>query len=46
MKGNTVQIVRSRSPRRETRGAKLVRRLKGKSTVRLSTDEIMSLTRK
>jgi AbrB family looped-hinge helix DNA binding protein len=41
-----VRIVR-RSARREAgRGAKIVRRLRGSGSVRMSTDEIMALTRK
>jgi AbrB family looped-hinge helix DNA binding protein len=43
--GGTVRIVRARSPRRETRGDEIVRRLRGSATVKMSTDEIMALTR-
>ena len=43
--GTTVRIVRARTPRRETRGREIVRRLRGSATVRMSTDEIMALTR-
>ncbi len=45
-KGNTVQIVKSKSGTRPTRGAVLVSRLRGRSSVRMSTDEILALTRK
>ena len=43
--GGAVRIVRARSPRRETRGDQIVRRLRGSATVKMSTDEIMALTR-
>ena len=43
--GTTVRIVRARAPRRETRGQEIVRRLRGSATVKMSTDEIMALTR-
>lgn len=46
VKGRAVQIVKSASPRRESRGTKIVRRLRGKASVTLSTDQIMALTRK
>lgn len=46
VKGQAVQIVKSTAPRRESRGAKIVRGLRGKASVKLSTDEIMALTRK
>jgi AbrB family looped-hinge helix DNA binding protein len=45
-KRNGVQIVKSVSPVRPTRGQTLVHRLKGRSSVRMSTDEILALTRK
>lgn len=43
IKGNTVQIVKS--PRGESRGARLVRRMRGQAKGGMSTDEIMKLTR-
>jgi len=43
---NSVQIVKSARPARPTRGQMLVRRLRGRSSLRMSTDEILSLTRK
>ena len=43
VKGNAVQLVKSK---RRSRGQSIVRRLKGTATVRLTTDEILSLTRK
>lgn len=46
VRGKSVEIVKTASPRGETRGAKIVRRLRGRATVKLSTDEIMALTRR
>jgi AbrB family looped-hinge helix DNA binding protein len=43
--GGTVRIVRAANPRRATRGEEIVRRLRGSATVKMSTDEIMALTR-
>ena len=45
-KKNCVQIVKSARHSRPTGGQMLVRRLRGRSNVRMSTDEILSLTRK
>ena len=43
VRGNAVQIVKSkRSP---SRGASIVSSMRGRATTRLSTDEIMKLTR-
>ena len=44
-KGSIVQIVKSKSAARPTRGAVLVNRLRGRASVRMSTDEILALTR-
>ncbi len=41
-----VRIRRVKSPRREGRGAAAVERLRGRATVKMSTDEIMALTRR
>ena len=38
--------VRVRKARRASRGAAVVERLRGKATTRLTTDEILALTRK
>lgn len=43
--GDNVRIVRATEPRGETRGQKAIRRLWGSATVKMSTDEIMALTR-
>ena len=43
--GEAVRIVKTAAPRRETRGEEIVRRLRGSATVKMSTDEIMALTR-
>jgi AbrB family looped-hinge helix DNA binding protein len=45
-KKNSVQIVKSTKPRRPTRGDALVRRLRGRAGIGVSTDEILALTRK
>ncbi|HBI15628.1 MAG TPA: AbrB family transcriptional regulator [Desulfobulbaceae bacterium] len=44
MKGNTVQIVKADSPQ-TSRGKRLTAMIRGSATVRLTTDEIMALTR-
>jgi len=44
VKGNVVQIVKSRQQTR-SRGTRIVRALRGSATIRMSTDEIMKLTR-
>jgi antitoxin PrlF len=43
---DVIQIVKSSHPARSTRGETLVRRLRGTSTVKMSTDEILALTRR
>ena len=43
--GEGVRIVKAAAPRRETRGQRVVRRLWGSGTVRMTTDEIMALMR-
>ncbi|MBI1775897.1 MAG: AbrB/MazE/SpoVT family DNA-binding domain-containing protein [Proteobacteria bacterium] len=43
--GRSVRIVRARTQKHESRGENVVRRLWGSATVRMSTDEIMALTR-
>jgi AbrB family looped-hinge helix DNA binding protein len=43
--GEAVRIVRATAPRGETRGQRAVRLLRGSATVRMTTDEIMALTR-
>lgn len=40
-----VRIRRAKGARREGRGAAAVSRLRGRATVKMSTDEIMALTR-
>ena len=42
---DSVRIVRAKAPKGETRGQEIVRRLRGSATVKMSTDEIMALTR-
>lgn len=43
VRGNTVQIVKSKQA--SSRGASIVRAMRGRATTRMSTDEIMKLTR-
>ncbi len=43
--GTSVQIVRSKDHGDQGRGRRLLGRLRGSATVRMSTDEIMALTR-
>jgi AbrB family looped-hinge helix DNA binding protein len=43
VRGNTAVLEKARGPSR--RGAQLVARLRGSTTVRLSTDELLALTR-
>ncbi len=43
--GRGARIRRAKAPRRAGRGAGAVARLRGKATVKMSTDEIMALTR-
>jgi AbrB family looped-hinge helix DNA binding protein len=44
MKGNAVQIVKADSPQ-TSRGKKLTKMIRGSATVKMTTDEIMALTR-
>lgn len=43
--GTSVRIVRSQSAAVEGRGQRILERLRGTATARMSTDEIMALTR-
>ena len=43
--GDAVRIVRAKAPRKESRGERAVRLLRGSATVKMSTDELMALTR-
>jgi AbrB family looped-hinge helix DNA binding protein len=43
--GRRVRIRKARAPRHPGRGARIVARLAGSATVRMTTDEIMALTR-
>ncbi len=43
--GNSVRIRKARSRGKRTRGRSLVERLRGRGTVRMTTDEILALTR-
>jgi AbrB family looped-hinge helix DNA binding protein len=46
VKRNSVHLVKAKQPRRASRGQAIVSRLKGSATIRMSTDEILALTRK
>jgi AbrB family looped-hinge helix DNA binding protein len=43
--GKTVRIRPARTSKRPSRGDRIVRRLRGSANIRLSTDQIMALTR-
>jgi AbrB family looped-hinge helix DNA binding protein len=43
VRGNTVQLVKSKHP--SSRGAAVVRAMRGRATTKMSTDDIMKLTR-
>jgi AbrB family looped-hinge helix DNA binding protein len=43
--GDTVRMVRSKAPKGETRGQRAVRLLLGSGSGKMTTDEIMALTR-
>ena len=43
--GDAVRIVRAKAPRKESRGERAVRLLRGSATVKMTTDELMALTR-
>ena len=44
--GKTVKIVKARTGRSPSRGRAFVERLKGRGDVKMTTDEIMALTRR
>jgi AbrB family looped-hinge helix DNA binding protein len=46
VEGNTVRLVKVKPKRGTSRGQAAVRRLRGSSDVKMSTDEILALTRK
>jgi AbrB family looped-hinge helix DNA binding protein len=45
VEGTSVRIVRRKKPKKQTRGERIVRRLRGSATIKMTTDEIMALTR-
>lgn len=45
VEGDVVRLVKAVDDRGESRGRRIVRRLRGRATVSMSTDEIMALTR-
>jgi AbrB family looped-hinge helix DNA binding protein len=44
--GNTVRLVKAPAKRATGRGASVLARLKGSASVKMSTDEILALTRR
>jgi AbrB family looped-hinge helix DNA binding protein len=46
MHGNVVRLVKKATGGRHGRGTEVVARLKGKANIRMSTEEILELTRK
>ena len=46
VKRNALHLVKATTSNRPTRGEAIVRRLRGTATVRMSTNEILALTRK
>ena len=46
VKHNSVQLIKAKDRKRASRGARIVQRLRGTATVRMTTDEILALTRK
>jgi AbrB family looped-hinge helix DNA binding protein len=45
VEGNAVKIVRAKKNKKLSRGEMIVRRLTGSGTIKMTTDEIMALTR-
>jgi antitoxin PrlF len=45
VEGNTVRLMRIEPTKGESRGQRILRHLRGRATVSMSTDEIMALTR-
>jgi AbrB family looped-hinge helix DNA binding protein len=43
---NSVQLVKATERKRVSRGERIIQRLRGTATVRMTTDQILSLTRK
>lgn len=44
--GKVVVIVKARKPSKEGRGAKLIAHMRGRGDVKMTTDQILALTRK
>jgi len=45
VQGNAVKIVRAKKKKKLSRGEMIVNHLRGRATVKMTTDEIMALTR-
>jgi AbrB family looped-hinge helix DNA binding protein len=44
--GKVVQIVRARGSKKKSRGDRLVEHMRGRGTIKLTTDQIMAMTRR
>jgi AbrB family looped-hinge helix DNA binding protein len=44
--GKVVQIVRARGSKKKNRGDRLVEHMRGRGTIKLTTDQIMAMTRR
>lgn len=45
VEGKTVKLVKVKKPKKESRGTRALQKLRGRAEIRLSTDDIMALTR-
>lgn len=45
VEGDSLRIIKTEHQKGETRGQRIVKRLRGRASVTMSTDEIMALTR-
>jgi AbrB family looped-hinge helix DNA binding protein len=43
--GKSVRIVKAEATKGESRGAEVIRRLKGSATIKMTTNEVMAMTR-
>lgn len=45
LEGQTVRIVRAETSKKESRGARAVRLLRGSADIKMTTDELLAMTR-
>lgn len=45
LEGQTVKIVRAENSKKEGRGARLIRALRGSADIKMTTDELLAMTR-